>query len=42
VGQQVTIDATTVQLQIDANAGSPRATTIRIADRLYLVTQIGP
>src|SRR5262249_23527337 len=30
-------DTTTVQLQIDANAGQPRATSIVVADRLFLV-----
>jgi hypothetical protein len=30
---------TTVTLAVDANFGAPRATSIRIADRLFLVTQ---
>jgi len=33
---------TTVALQIAANAGVARATSIVIADRLFLVTQLGP
>ncbi len=33
---------TTVSLQIGANAGSPRATAIRVADRLFLIRQLGP
>ena len=33
---------TTVQLQISSNAGTLRATSIRVADRLFLVTQVGP
>ena len=36
-------NTTTVQLQIGSNAGSsPRATAIQIADRLFLITQLGP
>jgi hypothetical protein len=31
-----------VSLQIGANAGSPRATAIRVADRLFLIRQLGP
>jgi len=35
--------SSTVQLQIASNAGSPpRATSLLIADRLFLVTQLGP
>jgi hypothetical protein len=34
-------DTTTVALTISANAGAARATAIRIADRLFLVTQLG-
>ncbi len=33
---------TTVALQISANAGAARATSIVVADRLFLVTQPGP
>ena len=33
---------TTVQLQISANAGTARATSIVVADRLFLITQNGP
>jgi uncharacterized repeat protein (TIGR01451 family) len=33
---------TTVSLQIGANAGPARATAIRVADRLFLVHQLGP
>ena len=33
---------TTVSLQIGANSGAARATTIRVADRLFLITQQGP
>jgi beta-glucanase (GH16 family) len=33
---------TTVQLQISANAGTPRAASIVVADRLFLITQNGP
>lgn len=33
---------TTVALQISANAGPTRATAIVVADRLFLVTQLGP
>jgi uncharacterized repeat protein (TIGR01451 family) len=33
---------TTVSLQIGANAGPARATAIRVADRLFLVRQLGP
>jgi hypothetical protein len=33
---------TTVALQISANAGTARATSIVIADRLFLITQDGP
>jgi hypothetical protein len=33
---------TTVALQIGANAGPTRATAIVVADRLFLVTQLGP
>ena len=33
---------TTVALQIAANAGAARATSIVVADRLFLVTQLGP
>jgi len=32
---------TTVQLQLSANGGGPRATSIRLGDRLFLVTQLG-
>jgi hypothetical protein len=31
-----------VSLQIGANSGAARATTIRVADRLFLITQQGP
>jgi hypothetical protein len=33
---------TTVQLQIGVNVGTARATSIRVADRLFLITQSGP
>ncbi len=33
---------TTVSLQIGANSGTARATAIRVADRLFLITQQGP
>jgi uncharacterized repeat protein (TIGR01451 family) len=33
---------TTVALQISANAGVARATSIVVADRLFLITQLGP
>jgi hypothetical protein len=33
---------TTVQLQIGVNAGTSRATSIVVADRLFLITQSGP
>ena len=33
---------TTVSLQIGANAGPARATAIRVADRLFLIRQLGP
>jgi len=32
---------TSVSLQVSANAGVPRATSILVADRLFLVTQLG-
>jgi len=32
---------TTVSLQIGANSGTARATAIRVADRLFLITQQG-
>jgi len=33
---------TTVTLQIGANAGAARATSIQVADRLFLITQSAP
>ena len=33
---------TTIQLQISPNAGAARATPIQVADRLFLITQLGP
>jgi hypothetical protein len=33
---------TTVSLQISPNAGAARATSIVVADRLFLITQLGP
>jgi hypothetical protein len=33
---------TEIALQIGANAGMARATTIQVADRLFLITQLGP
>ena len=35
-------DTTTVALTISPNAGAARATAIRVADRLFLITQLGP
>jgi hypothetical protein len=33
---------TEISLQISGNAGMARATTIQVADRLFLITQLGP
>jgi len=36
-------NSTTIELQISSNVGSPpRATTIQVADRLFLIIQLGP
>jgi len=42
IGHQSRTGTSTVQLQISANAGPARATSIVVADRLFLVTQLAP